>query len=81
MLLIIKLISILALGLLWSGNAIAHHPGYEPTKLWLLCHNIMHYLGEITGLGYAGANVVLFIFIQPALIVLFMTLWLIEKFK
>ena len=59
----------------------AHHPGGDPTFLWLLCHNIMHYVGDITGLGYEAANILVFLIIQPLLILLFMTLWLIERFK
>ena len=33
------------------------------------------YLGKVTGLGYMGVNYLLFIVIQPLLIVLFFTLW------
>ena len=41
----------------------------------------MHFIGDITSLGYAGANVFVFLILQPGLIILFMTLWLIERFK
>lgn len=59
----------------------AHHPGGDPTTLWLLCHNIMHYIGDVTGVGYEAANIIIFLILQPFLIILFLTLWLVEKFK
>ena len=76
-----KILGILALGLLLPNYLFAHHPGNNPTEIWLLCHNIMHFIGDITSLGYAGANVFVFLILQPGLIILFMTLWLIERFK
>lgn len=76
-----KLFIIVTLSLLFPINSFAHHPGNNPTEIWLLCHNIMHFIGDITSLGYAGANVFVFLILQPTLIILFMTLWLIERFK
>ena len=76
-----KFFSLILFSNIFSTNIYAYHPGGEPTKLWLLCHNIMHFLGDISGLGYEGANIFLFVFLQPALIILFMLLWLKEKFK
>ena len=76
-----KHLGIIFLVLLFPNHLFAHHPGGNPTEIWLLCHNIMHFIGDITLLGYAGANVFVFLILQPALIILFMTLWLIEKFK
>ncbi len=76
-----KLVGIVVLCLLLPKLSFAHHPGKNPSEIWLLCHNIMHFIGDITSLGYAGANVFVFLILQPGLIILFMTLWLIEKFK
>ena len=76
-----KILGTIVLGLLLPNYSFAHHPGNNPTEIWLLCHNIMHFIGDITSLGYAGANVFVFLILQPGLIILFMTLWLIERFK
>ena len=72
---------VLLLVFIFPNFSYAHHPGGDPTFLWLLCHNIMHYVGDITGLGYEAANILVFLIIQPFLILLFMILWLIERFK
>jgi hypothetical protein len=36
---------------------------------------IMQQVGDLTGLGYYAANLLLFILVQPALIILFFLLW------
>ena len=59
-----KLLGIVVLGLLIPNYSFAHHPGNNPTEIWLLCHNIMHFIGDITSLGYAGANVFVFLILQ-----------------
>ncbi len=38
-------------------------------------------IGNITGMGYELANIVIFVIIQPALILLFFVLWRREKRK
>jgi len=38
-------------------------------------------IGNITGMGYELANIVIFVIIQPGLILLFFILWRIEKNK
>ena len=38
-------------------------------------------IGNITGMGYNLANIVIFVIIQPALIILFFVLWRREKRK
>jgi hypothetical protein len=38
-------------------------------------------IGEFTGMGYELANIVIFVIVQPALILLFYTLWKKEKNK
>ena len=36
---------------------------------------------EVTGMGYALANIVIFVILEPALIILFFYLWIREKKK
>ena len=46
-----------------------------------VCVQILHVIGDVTGMGYALANIVIFIIIQPVLIILFFVLWRREKKK
>jgi len=45
------------------------------------CVKALELVGEITGMGYELANIVIFVVLQPALIVLFYMLWRREKKK
>ena len=45
------------------------------------CVEALKFIGEITGMGYELANIVIFVVLQPALIVLFYILWRREKKK
>ena len=45
------------------------------------CVEALELIGEITGMGYELANIVIFVVLQPALIVLFYILWRREKKK
>ena len=45
------------------------------------CVWVLVAIGNITGMGYELANIVIFVIIQPALILLFFVLWRIEKKK
>jgi hypothetical protein len=36
---------------------------------------VLEVIGDITGMGYELANIVIFVIIQPALILLFFILW------
>ena len=45
------------------------------------CVNVLEFIGAITGMGYELANIVIFVFLQPALILLFFILWRKEKNK
>jgi len=45
------------------------------------CVNVLEFIGAITGMGYELANIVIFVFLQPALILLFFILWRKEKKK
>ena len=40
---------------------------------------VIEVIGDLTGLGYALANIVIFVILEPALILLFMFLWLRER--
>ena len=40
-----------------------------------ICVYILQVIGNITGMGYNLANLVIFVVIQPALILLFFVLW------
>jgi hypothetical protein len=39
------------------------------------CVYVLEVIGNITGMGYELANIVIFVIIQPALILLFFILW------
>ena len=43
------------------------------------CVWVLVTIGNVTGMGYELANIVIFVIIQPALILLFFALWIREK--
>ena len=45
------------------------------------CVWILQVIGDVTGMGYNLANLVIFVILQPGLILLFFILWLLEKRK
>ena len=45
------------------------------------CVWVLVVIGNVTGMGYELANIVIFVILQPALILLFFILWRIEKRK
>ena len=45
------------------------------------CVHVFEVIGEVTGIGYALANIVIFVILEPALIILFFYLWIMEKKK
>ena len=45
------------------------------------CVYVLELIGKYTGMGYELANIVIFVIIQPALIILFYSLWKKEKRK
>ena len=49
--------------------------------LFLWCVWVLEVIGEVTGMGYELANIVIFVILQPALILLFYILWRLEKNK
>ena len=46
-----------------------------------LCVKILEWIGNVTGMGYELANIVIFVILQPGLILLFFILWRVEKSK
>ena len=48
-------------------------------KIFEICVQILEWIGNITGMGYELANIIIFVIIQPALILLFFYLWRKEK--
>ena len=49
------------------------------STLFNTCVWILQVIGDFTGMGYQMANILIFIVIQPALILLFIGLWLRTK--
>ena len=45
------------------------------------CVYILEIIGDFTGMGYELANIVIFVILQPTLILLFFVLWILEKKK
>ena len=45
------------------------------------CVSVLLFIGDTTGMGYELANIVIFVILQPALILLFYILWRLEKNK
>ena len=45
------------------------------------CVYVLEVIGNVTGMGYELANIVIFVVLQPALILLFFLLWRMEKKK
>ena len=45
------------------------------------CVWVLEVIGNITGMGYELANIVIFVILQPGLILLFFILWRVEKNK
>lgn len=45
------------------------------------CVWVLEVIGNVTGMGYELTNIVIFVVLQPALILLFVILWRREKKK
>jgi len=54
---------------------------YPIAAFFGFCVLVMVLIGEWTGMGYDLANIVIFVLLQPALILLFLLLWLRERRK
>ena len=44
-------------------------------EFFLFCVFVLEVIGEVTGMGYELANIVIFVILQPTLILLFFILW------
>ena len=44
-------------------------------QFFLWCVRVLEVIGEVTGMGYELANIVIFVILQPGLILLFFILW------
>ena len=53
---------------------------YIDSIFWY-CVWILQVIGDVTGMGYNLANLVIFVILQPGLILLFFILWRFEKRK
>jgi len=53
----------------------------EIDKIFWLCVHLLEWGGEVTGLGYNLLNIIIFIFLQPALVVFFFMLWRYERWR
>ena len=47
-------------------------------ELFMGCVAVLQWLGDWTGMGYQLANLVIFVVLQPGLILLFFVLWRLE---
>ena len=45
------------------------------------CVEVLVWVGNVTGMGYELANIVIFVILQPLLILIFLILWLRERKK
>ena len=50
-------------------------------QFFLWCVWVLEVIGEVTGMGYELANIVIFVILQPGLIFLFFILWRNQKNK
>ena len=48
-------------------------------EFFLFCVFVLEVIGEVTGMGYEITNIVIFVILQPTLILLFFILWRFEK--
>ena len=48
-------------------------------QFFLWCVWVIEVIGEVTGMGYELANIVIFVILQPGLILLFFILWRRQK--
>ena len=50
-------------------------------QFFLWCVWVLEVIGEVTGVGYELVNIVIFVILQPGLILLFFILWRNQKNK
>ena len=49
------------------------------TDFFNWCVGLLEVIGDVIGVGYAWANIIIFVIFQPALILLFFTLWILGR--
>lgn len=49
--------------------------------LFMACVEAIYWLESVSGISYEAWNLILFVFLQPALILLFAYLWISERSK
>jgi hypothetical protein len=50
-------------------------------KFFNWCVKVLEIIGDYTGWGYELANIIIFVFLQPGLILLFFCLWIRAKMQ
>ena len=50
-------------------------------EIFNYCVYILEVIGDFTGMGYFLANIVIFVIIQPLLIIIFFVLWRYERYQ
>ena len=48
-------------------------------EFFLFCVFVLEVIGEVTGMGYELTNIVIFVILQPGLILIFFILWRRQK--
>ena len=51
------------------------------SDLFQLCVNVMHLLADLTNTSYKEINTIVFLIVQPSLVLIFFLLWRHEKKK
>ena len=68
--------------LLLVPNLIFAHSGSDTVNHFFdWCVVVFEVIGDVTGLGYYLANIIVFVVIQPLLIFLFLILWIFQRRK
>ena len=63
-------------------DVILNYASADPISAFFgFCVLVLELIGQWTGMGYELANIVIFVVLQPLLIIFFLTLWLLEKRK
>ena len=67
--------------LIYNCTFLVEQVGNFITKFFYWCVDVLVWIGDFTGLGYMLANILIFVILQPSLIILFMYLWWRERRK
>ena len=72
---------LLILLLLVPSLIFAHSGDDTVNHFFQWCVDVFRIIGDVTGLGYYLANIIVFVVIQPLLIFLFLILWIFQRRK